>query len=102
MGMPFPRGLALAVKAGLPAPPFYWGLNGILSVAGSLGTMVLAVTSGFTVAMLAGCGCYLVAALAGRELERRRGRKPRRLPRQGAAGGRAGGQRSRRMRRGGR
>jgi hypothetical protein len=66
MGMPFPRGLALASKAGLPAPPFYWGLNGILSVAGSLGTMVLAVTSGFTVAMLAGCACYLVAALAAR------------------------------------
>ena len=69
MGMPFPRGLALAGKAGLPAPPFYWGLNGILSVAGSLGTMVLAVTSGFTVAMLAGCACYLAAALAGRGLE---------------------------------
>jgi hypothetical protein len=68
MGMPFPRGLALAAKAGLPAPPFYWGLNGILSVAGSLGTMVLAVTGGFTVAMLAGCGCYVVAAFAGREL----------------------------------
>ncbi len=68
MGMPFPRGLALASKAGLPAPPFYWGLNGILSVAGSLGTMVLAVTSGFTVAMLAGSACYLVAALAAREL----------------------------------
>ena len=69
MGMPFPRGLALAAKAGLPAPPFYWGLNGILSVTGSLGTMVLAVTSGFTVAMLAGCACYLAAAGAGRGLE---------------------------------
>jgi len=64
MGMPFPRGLVLAAKAGLPAPPFYWGLNGILSVAGSLGTMVVAVTSGFTAAMLAGCLCYAAAALA--------------------------------------
>jgi hypothetical protein len=68
MGMPFPRGLVLASKAGLPAPPFYWGLNGILSVAGSLTTMVVAVTSGFTAAMLAGCACYLLAAAAGRAL----------------------------------
>jgi hypothetical protein len=68
MGMPFPRGLALASNACLPAPPFYWGLNGILSVAGSLGTMVLAVTGGFTLAMLLGCACYLVAAVAAREL----------------------------------
>lgn len=64
MGMPFPRGLVLASRAGLPAPPFYWGLNGILSVAGSLGTMVVAVTSGFTMALLLGCACYAVAAAA--------------------------------------
>jgi hypothetical protein len=62
MGMPFPRGLSLAAQAGLPAPPFYWGLNGILSVAGSMATMVVAVTAGFTAAMLAGCACYLAAA----------------------------------------
>jgi predicted membrane-bound spermidine synthase len=64
MGMPFPRGLVLATRAGLPAPPFYWGLNGILSVAGSLGTMAVAVTSGFTAALLVGCACYVVAAVA--------------------------------------
>jgi hypothetical protein len=69
MGMPFPRGLALAAQAGLPAPPFYWGLNGILSVAGSLGTMVLAVTCGFTVAMLVGCLCYVGASVAAHGLE---------------------------------
>ena len=64
MGMPFPRGLVLASRAGLGAPPFYWGLNGILSVAGSLGTRVVAVTCGFTVALLLGCACYAVAAAA--------------------------------------
>jgi len=36
---------------------------------GSLGTMVLAVTCGFQVAMLAGCACYAVAALAAGSLE---------------------------------
>jgi SAM-dependent methyltransferase len=62
MGMPFPRGLRETGRGALPAPPFYWGLNGILSVVGSLGTMTLAVTCGFTAAMLAGCACYAVAS----------------------------------------
>ena len=63
MGMPFPSGLR-QTGGDLPTPPFYWGLNGILSVVGSLGTMVLAVTCGFQVAMLAGCACYVAAAAA--------------------------------------
>jgi predicted membrane-bound spermidine synthase len=69
MGMPFPRGLARTGHGPLPAPPFYWGLNGIFSVIGSLATMVTAVTLGFTVAMVAGCACYLAAAAAARPLE---------------------------------
>jgi hypothetical protein len=68
MGMPFPSGLRKTGQ-GLPEPPFYWGLNGILSVVGSLGTMVVAVTCGFQVAMLAGCACYVAAALAAGSLE---------------------------------
>ena len=32
MGMPFPRGLQKAGQGSAPAPPFYWGLNGIMSV----------------------------------------------------------------------
>jgi len=64
MGMPFPRGLQASGVGPFPAPPFYWGLNGIFSVVGSLGTMAVAVTSGFTSAMLAGAACYAVAALA--------------------------------------
>jgi predicted membrane-bound spermidine synthase len=66
MGMPFPLGLARVGRGPLPAAPFYWGLNGIFSVVGSLATMVVAVVFGFTVAMLAGCACYLVAAFASR------------------------------------
>jgi len=66
MGMPFPLGLARVGRGPLPAAPFYWGLNGIFSVVGSLATMVAAVVFGFTVAMLAGCACYLVAAFASR------------------------------------
>jgi hypothetical protein len=66
MGMPFPLGLARVGRGPLPAAPFYWGLNGIFSVVGSLATMVTAVVLGFTVAMLAGGACYVVAALASR------------------------------------
>ncbi len=62
MGMPFPRGLQATGHGPLPAPPFYWGLNGIFSVVGSMGTMVAAVTLGFTWAMIGGAAFYLVAA----------------------------------------
>jgi hypothetical protein len=76
MGMPFPRGLAKTDQGPLPAPPFYWGLNGIFSVVGSLATMVAAVIFGFTVAMVAGCGCYLLASAAGRHLDHPSSRSP--------------------------
>jgi SAM-dependent methyltransferase len=64
MGMPFPRGLQGTGQGPFAAPPFYWGLNGIFSVVGSLATMMTAVVFGFTAAMVAGCACYLVAAAA--------------------------------------
>jgi predicted membrane-bound spermidine synthase len=68
MGMPFPSGLRRVGGGSLPEPPFYWGLNGVMSVVGSIGTMLIAVTLGFQVAMLVGAACYVCAALAGRRL----------------------------------
>jgi SAM-dependent methyltransferase len=62
MGMPFPRGLMKAGQGSLAAAPFYWGLNGILSVVGSVGTVVIALTLGFKAAMIAGAACYVIAA----------------------------------------
>jgi hypothetical protein len=64
MGMPFPQGLRRTGRGSLPAPPFYWGLNGVMSVIGSVATVTIAVLYGFTVAMLAGSACYVVAAIA--------------------------------------
>ncbi len=64
MGMPFPKGLRATGQGPFPAPPLYWGLNGLFSVVGSLATMVTAVVFGFTWAMLGGASFYLVAALA--------------------------------------
>jgi hypothetical protein len=69
MGMPFPSGLRRAGRGPLQPAPFYWGLNGILSVVGSIGTMVVAVNLGFKVAMMAGALCYLGAGLAAPRLE---------------------------------
>ena len=64
MGMPFPRGLRESGEGSLAAPPFYWGLNGIMSVIGSVATVFVALMAGFQAAMLMGSACYVVAALA--------------------------------------
>jgi hypothetical protein len=64
MGMPFPRGLRETGQGSLPAPPFYWGLNGIMSVIGSVTTVFVALMFGFRAAMLMGSACYVLAALA--------------------------------------
>ena len=69
MGMPFPQGLRKTGRGSLPAPPFYWGLNGVMSVIGSVATVTLAVLYGFTVAMLAGSACYVIAAVASTGME---------------------------------
>ena len=66
MGMPFPSGLRKTGNDSLPAPPFYWGLNGIMSVIGSIVTVFVALMSGFQAAMLIGSACYILAALASR------------------------------------
>ena len=66
MGMPFPRGLQQTGTGHLPAPPFYWGLNGVMSVIGSVTTVFIALRLGFQAAMLVGCAAYVLAALASR------------------------------------
>lgn len=64
MGIPFPSGLRLTGRGALPAPPFYWGLNGILSVIGSVTTVFVALLFGFQIAMIVGASCYLLAAVS--------------------------------------
>jgi hypothetical protein len=69
MGMPFPQGLRRTGQGALPPPPFYWGLNGVMSVIGSIATVLVALHAGVQTSMLAGCMCYLVAAVASRRFE---------------------------------
>jgi predicted membrane-bound spermidine synthase len=66
MGMPFPRGLQSTGRGSLPAPPFFWGLNGVMSVIGSVATVFVAMKWGFQSAMLVGCLAYVFAGLASR------------------------------------
>ena len=66
MGIPFPRGLQSTGRGHLPAPPFYWGLNGVMSVVGSVTTVFVALSWGFQAAMLVGCACYILASLVSR------------------------------------
>jgi hypothetical protein len=76
MGMPFPSGLRRTGSGSLPAPPFYWGLNGIMSVIGSITTVFVALMAGFQAAMLMGSACYILAALASRRAFREASPEP--------------------------
>ena len=67
-GHAFPAGAARDGQRPVPGATFYWGLNGLFSVVGSMATMVTAVIFGFTWAMLGGAFFYLVAALSSRVL----------------------------------
>lgn len=69
MGMPFPQGLRRTGQGALPPPPFYWGLNGVMSVIGSIAAALVALHVGVQASMLAGCACYLVAAAASRRFD---------------------------------
>jgi len=69
MGIPFPRGLRRAGAGPFPPPPFYWGLNGVMSVVGSVGTVVIALASGFQAAMIVGAFCYVLAAVSARVID---------------------------------
>lgn len=58
MGMPFPGGLR---RLGATAPdliPWAWGVNGALSVIASILAALMALSFGFSWALLAGAGCY--------------------------------------------
>ena len=65
MGMPFPLGLRrMASDPNGTAVSALWGINGVASVIGSIGGMLLAIAAGFTAVFIAGAACYAVAWLA--------------------------------------
>ncbi len=63
MGMPFPLGIRVVSSLLGRGIPLYWGLNGIMSVFGSITAVMIGVTLGFTFTTLAGGASYLFAAI---------------------------------------
>ena len=61
MGMPFPMGITAVHDREPRIVPWAWGVNGTLSVLGSVLAAVLSISFGFSVALLVGQLAYLVA-----------------------------------------
>ncbi len=66
MGMPFPLGLARLVRGGVERIPWAWAANGVASVTGSVVAVVIAMSWGFSAALLVAAGVYSLAAVAAR------------------------------------
>jgi len=64
MGMPFPRGLSLVAENNrTDIIPLMWGINGVMSVAGSVISIILSMTFGFFAALIGGALIYVIIAL---------------------------------------
>ena len=64
MGMPFPRGLKLIGENGRGnIIPVMWGVNGVMSVVGSVLSIILSMSFGFTGALITGSVIYLIVSL---------------------------------------
>jgi predicted membrane-bound spermidine synthase len=72
MGMPFPSGLRILGARAPELIPWMWGVNGLTSVIGSVGAMVLAKETGFTVVLMVGAGLYVVAGALMAEMGKHR------------------------------
>ena len=64
MGMPFPRGMALLGESGRKdIIPLMWGINGTMSVVGSVLSIILSMSFGFNIALATGAIIYLSISL---------------------------------------
>jgi hypothetical protein len=64
MGMPFPLGIRLVNRTNDALVPWAWGVNGCASVLGSIMSVMLAQSVGFSGVMLLAVGIYLIGLLA--------------------------------------
>jgi len=64
IGIPFPLGIRWLKERSLEKHiPWMWGINGVSSVLGSVMTIVVAISFGFTEALLVGAGCHFITFL---------------------------------------
>ena len=75
MGLPFPCGVAWLEDRTPRLIPWAWAVNGAASVVASAPAAILALSSGFTVVLLLGAGCYAAAGIGLSLSERRAPRK---------------------------
>ncbi len=61
MGVPFPSGLAQLSRSREGIVPWAWGVNGALSVSGSVLTRIVSTSMGFTTVLAVMAGLYLAA-----------------------------------------
>jgi hypothetical protein len=64
LGMPFPLGLRIVANEAPAFVPWAWGVNGFLTVVGSVGASILGMMFGFTAVLAVSGACYLAALLA--------------------------------------
>jgi len=64
MGMPFPLGFRLVSQVNQPLTPWAWGVNGFASVVGSILSVMLAQTIGFSLVMALAVVIYLIGLAA--------------------------------------
>lgn len=64
MGIPFPSGLGLVQATEPDFIPWSWGINATFTVIGTILSLILAMTYGFTEVLLAASGLYIAALLA--------------------------------------
>jgi len=64
MGTAFPLGMRTASFRCSGLAPWLFGINGAMSICGSVGAVILSLSLGFMATMLIGAGCYAVAWLA--------------------------------------
>lgn len=65
MGMPFPLGIRLLEATAEHEIPWAWGINGCLSVVGSVLAVVIAVEAGFSLVMILAAAAYGMTLIGG-------------------------------------
>ncbi len=69
MGMPFPCGISILSKTLKESIPHMWGVNGFASVLSSIVSMMLAVSSGYSILLILAGVSYVVALFAMRQMK---------------------------------
>jgi hypothetical protein len=62
MGIPLPAGIRMLSASRAELIPWVWAMNGALSVVGATVAVFIAMNWGFSATLLAGAGCYVLAA----------------------------------------